>query len=67
MHEGLLFRQGTDTLHGGDIGYDRRVWSTLLQTQNEVTFGLVDPDGDQGFPGTVLTAVRHSSKDMREP
>lgn len=58
--------QGTDTLHGGDVGYDRRAWSTLLQTKNEVTFGLVDPDGDQGFPGTVLTAVRYSSKDRRK-
>lgn len=49
---------GTNTLHGGDIGYDRRVWSVLLQTESQVTFGLVDPDGEQGFPGTVLTAVR---------
>lgn len=50
---------GLDTLHGGAIGYDRRPWSTLHKSPNSVTFALVDPDGDQGFPGTVYTTVTY--------
>ncbi|KAF9055529.1 galactose mutarotase-like protein [Hymenopellis radicata] len=51
---------GTNSLHGGEIGYDRRPWSVLYKTANAVTFGLVDPDGEQGFPGTVLVAVTYA-------
>ncbi|TDL30003.1 galactose mutarotase-like protein [Rickenella mellea] len=49
---------GTDTLHGGNIGYDRRQWTIAKRSTNSVTYTLVDPDGTQGFPGTVhATAV----------
>ncbi|KAJ6486379.1 galactose mutarotase-like protein [Mycena vitilis] len=51
---------GTDTLHGGAVGYDQREWSVVKQTSNSVTFSLVDPDGDQGFPGTVKTTVQYT-------
>ncbi|KAJ7030824.1 galactose mutarotase-like protein [Mycena alexandri] len=48
------------TLHGGIVGYDARPWTTLKQSSNSVTFSLVDPDGDQGFPGTVTTEVTYT-------
>ncbi|TDL29404.1 galactose mutarotase-like protein [Rickenella mellea] len=49
---------GTDTLHGGFVGYDQRQWTILKRSKNSVTYTLVDPDGTQGFPGTVhATAV----------
>ncbi|KIJ70101.1 hypothetical protein HYDPIDRAFT_23244 [Hydnomerulius pinastri MD-312] len=50
---------GTDTLHGGLVGYDRRNWTLTAQTKSAVTFNLTDPDGDQGFPGTVKTSVTY--------
>ncbi|KAI0071083.1 galactose mutarotase-like protein [Panus rudis PR-1116 ss-1] len=51
---------GTDTLHGGTNGFDRRVWSIAAQTKSSVTFTLVDPDGTQGFPGTVHATVQYT-------
>ncbi|KAJ7819516.1 galactose mutarotase-like domain-containing protein [Mycena leptocephala] len=51
---------GTDTLHGGAVGYDARPWTVVKQTSNSVTFSLVDPNGDQGFPGTVTTTVSYT-------
>ncbi|KAJ7129517.1 galactose mutarotase-like protein [Mycena epipterygia] len=51
---------GTDTLHGGIVGYDQRPWSILKQSSNSVTFELLDPNGDQGFPGTVITTVQYT-------
>jgi len=51
---------GTDTLHGGLIGYDQRPWSVVKQSSNSVTFSLLDPNGDQGFPGTVITEVQYT-------
>jgi hypothetical protein len=48
---------GIDTLHGGADGFDRRVWTVAKQTAHSVTFTLIDPNGMQGFPGTVHTTV----------
>lgn len=47
---------GVNALHGGPLGYDKRVWKGEPVTTREgkgVRFTLVDQDGDQGFPGTV--------------
>ncbi|KAJ7180255.1 galactose mutarotase-like protein [Mycena crocata] len=48
---------GTNSLHGGIVGYDKRPWTLVKKSSSSVTFSLVDPDGDQGFPGTVVTTV----------
>ncbi|KAF7332023.1 hypothetical protein MKEN_00082600 [Mycena kentingensis (nom. inval.)] len=50
---------GTNTLHGGAIGYDLRRWSVQNVNKHGVTFKLVDPDGFQGFPGTVVATVEY--------
>jgi len=51
---------GTDTLHGGEIGYDHRFWTIQHRSSDSVTFRLIDPDGFQGFPGTVSTQVTYT-------
>ncbi|KZT19276.1 galactose mutarotase-like protein [Neolentinus lepideus HHB14362 ss-1] len=48
---------GTDTLHGGTDGFDRRTWTIAKKSQSSVTFTLLDPAGMQGFPGDVYTEV----------
>ncbi|PBL02369.1 galactose mutarotase-like protein [Armillaria gallica] len=53
---------GTNSLHGGYFGYDRRTWSVAKRTSSVVTFTLVDPAGEQGFPGTVIAAVTYELK-----
>ncbi|THV08395.1 galactose mutarotase-like protein [Dendrothele bispora CBS 962.96] len=53
---------GTATLHGGFNGYNSRQWSVVTKSPHSVTFSLVDPDGEQGFPGEVLTAVTYTLK-----
>jgi len=51
---------GEDTLHGGFVGYDQRNWSIVTNSSSSVTFRLVDPNGDQGFPGTVVTDITYT-------
>ncbi|WP_058189814.1 aldose epimerase family protein [Terracidiphilus gabretensis] len=46
-------------LHGGTIGFDRKVWSAAI-IPNGVEFTLVSPDGDMGFPGTLTVHVRYT-------
>jgi len=55
----LSVNEGTNTLHGGKEGFDRRNW-TGKEVPGGVEFTLVSPDGDQGFPGTLTAHVRYT-------
>jgi aldose 1-epimerase len=58
----LSLNDGTNTLHGGENGFDKRIWASEL-TENAdgagVQFTLVSADGDQGFPGEVSASVAY--------
>ncbi|WP_306891321.1 aldose epimerase family protein [Ancylobacter amanitiformis] len=60
---------GPNALHGGPDGFDRRVWSVEAITDGpapSVTLGLVSPDGDQGFPGTLAVRLTYALTGPRE-
>ncbi len=52
---------GPNTLHGGTVGYDKRAWvAEPIQWSAgpaSLRLSLLDPDGDQGYPGTVHASV----------
>ncbi len=47
-----------NTLHGGPDGFDRRLWRAVDDAEDSLTLQLESPDGDQGFPGTLLVTAR---------
>jgi aldose 1-epimerase len=49
----LSKNENGSTLHGGAVGFGKQFWSIEAATADSVTFHLVSPDGDQGFPGEV--------------
>jgi aldose 1-epimerase len=49
-------------LHGGTEGLSFRVWDSHVEDDG-VTFSIVSPDGDQGFPGELKASVRYSWDD----
>jgi aldose 1-epimerase len=59
----LAVNEAPNTLHGGTVGWDKRNWvvKSVEQTADKasVTFTLTSPDGDQGFPGTVVADVTY--------
>jgi aldose 1-epimerase len=57
---------GANSLHGGFRGFDKRVWSAdaaMTADGPSVRFQLVDPDGTEGFPGTLKVTVIYSLTD----
>ena len=56
----LTANNGKNTLHSGNEGFDKRVWSAEAVDENTVRLELVSEDGDQGFPGQLQTAVSYS-------
>jgi aldose 1-epimerase len=50
------------TLHGGNKGYDKRVWAFRTRTDAKsiaTVMTLHSPDGDQGFPGRLKLEVTY--------
>ncbi|MDR0725338.1 MAG: galactose mutarotase [Prevotellaceae bacterium] len=52
-------------LHGGTDGLSSRVWDSKVET-DRVTFSIVSPDGDQGFPGELKVSVSYRWSDSDE-
>ncbi len=59
----LFKNDGENTLHGGSVGYNKRVWELLAAEydensgENHVVFGYTSPDGEENFPGTLAVTV----------
>ena len=44
----------TNTLHGGQKGFDKRLFeATVYAEENKVAFRYVSPHGEEGFPGNL--------------
>ena len=57
---------GANSLHGGLVAYDKRVWDAQTSPSAEgkaIMFSLTDPDGREGFPGTVKASVTFTLTD----
>ncbi len=65
--EGAEYRLDTNDgphhLHGGSAGFDQKVWIIRSVSEGDearVEFGLVSPDGDGGYPGTLRVAASYA-------
>lgn len=57
----LARNDGNNTLHGGAEGFDVKLWGyTLLPEQNAITFRLLSPDGEEGYPGNLMVNVTYT-------
>ena len=56
----LEINDGTNHLHGGLQGFDKKNWGMnpfVTKTSAGVTLTLISPDGDQGYPGRLEVTV----------
>lgn len=47
-------------LHGGPVGFSYKTWEIVSRNSCSVRMRLFSPDGDQGFPGNLMTEVVYS-------
>lgn len=65
----LNINNGENHLHGGTLGYNKRVWNAepaQTDTTQAVKLALIDKDGEQGYPGTVNIMVTYILNDKNE-
>ena len=58
-HYQVPVNNNANSLHGGKVGFDKRVWQGRAITDG-VEMTLVSKDGDQGYPGTLTAHVRYT-------
>ncbi len=59
----LATNNGEHHLHGGDVGFDKKLWKAepkLTDAGPAVTFRLVSPDGDEGYPGELAVETTYT-------
>lgn len=54
---------GEDHAHGGIRGFDKRVFTLVRAEENAVTFRYTSLDGEEGYPGTMITDVTYALLD----
>lgn len=62
----LTANDGKNTLHSGNFGYNKRVWSVENVEDSispSVSFGLISPDGEEHFPGRLSLAAKYTLTD----
>lgn len=52
----LAVNDGPNHLHGGNVGFDKRVWDTA-EFDGGVKFSRLSPDGEEGYPGNLTVEV----------
>lgn len=77
----FVANNGPNTLHGGNVGWGKRVWKGPtpvgvrknipgiegeLKGGETVEFSLISEDGDEGFPGEVLVKVFYTAGKVTE-
>lgn len=56
-----------NNLHSGFNPYNKRLWNySINENSNSVSFNLISPDGDQGFPGEFNISVTYTLTDDNE-
>ncbi|MAM58053.1 MAG: galactose-1-epimerase [Salinicola sp.] len=65
----LPTNDGPNTLHGGDVGFNQRLWHVEPFSSAEgrgLVLTYTSPDGEQGFPGRLSTRVSYTLTDDNE-
>ena len=55
----LALNDGANHLHGGDVGFDKQVWTVEDAGEDYLSLYLFSPDGQEGYPGNMKVWVTY--------
>ncbi len=58
----LYKNDGDNNHHGGNIGFNKKIWEaeTIDGDEPSLVLSLISPDGDEGFPGELKVKVTYT-------
>lgn len=58
----LYCNDGKNHLHGGQAGFDKKVWTAAVK-ENRLVLTYTSPDGEENYPGTLRVTVVYALSD----
>jgi aldose 1-epimerase len=65
----LALNNGENTLHGGEVGFDKVIWEASEVTDGDgvgLRLSRTSPDGEEGYPGELTVEVTYTLTDNDE-
>jgi len=65
----LAENDGRNHLHGGIVGFDRKIWNSSTQETSDsatIDFRYLSPDGEEGYPGNLDVLCSYSLNENNE-
>ncbi len=65
----LALNNNENTLHGGEVGFDKVVWEATEVTDGDgvgLMLSRTSPDGEEGYPGALTVEVTYTLTDADE-
>ncbi|MFE3449248.1 aldose epimerase family protein [Nonomuraea sp. NPDC059194] len=62
----LALNNNGHSLHGGESGFDKKVWRAEPDAERAVRLTHVSKDGEEGYPGTLTASVTYTLTDADE-
>ena len=53
-------------LHGGKVGFHKKLWQGTRVDDQTVEFTYTSPDGEEGYPGNLRVSITYSLNDRNE-
>lgn len=57
---------GLNALHGGKVGFNKRIWTEKDLQGNGIEMSYLSPDGEEGFPGNLKVTIQFTLTDNNE-
>lgn len=63
----LATNNGLNHLHGGNEGFDKKIWETKVQNEQNLILQYISQDGEENYPGTLTVEIHFSieNKELR--
>ena len=52
--------EGENSLHGGIVGFNRKIFAAEATAENSLTLTRLSPDGEEGYPGNLSVAATYT-------
>ena len=56
-HYEVAVNNGPNHLHGGVLGFDKRMWKGEILGEDSVRISRLSPDGEEGYPGNLEVSI----------